>query len=230
MLDNYLHLIYLVTPYDMVSHCTPDWMIYFRQFHQLDVIEQNVFAAVGVPESFLTKKASGQAVKKTVNGLVVKRFYMSLVLYSLFKEMNMWSVAQKFNLPRGFTQNLLSSTAAFSSSVLHFCEELEEFWAYRALFTDLTQKLSYCVKPELIPLMEVSGVREARARQLYNAGYRSLSYLANAIPDMLVKTIEHLSRRQAIQIVSSAKMLLNEKAEALLEEVEELVRLPTDIP
>lgn len=230
VLDNYLHLIYLVTPYDMVSHCTPDWMIYFRQFHQLDVIEQNVFAAVGVPESFLTKKASGQAVKKTVNGLVVKRFYMSLVLYSLFKEMNMWSVAQKFNLPRGFTQNLLSSTAAFSSSVLHFCEELEEFWAYRALFTDLTQKLSYCVKPELIPLMEVSGVREARARQLYNAGYRSLSYLANAIPDMLVKTIEHLSRRQAIQIVSSAKMLLNEKAEALLEEVEELVRLPTDIP
>ncbi|XP_051897230.1 helicase POLQ-like isoform X2 [Pristis pectinata] len=172
VLDNYFHLIYLVTPYDMVSQCTPDWMIYFTQFHQLDLIEQNVFATVGVPESFLTKKASGQAVKK----------------------------------------------------------ELEEFWAYRALFTDLTQKLSYCVKPELIPLMEVSGVLEARARQLYNAGYKSLSYLANASPETLVKSIEHMSRRQANQIVSSAKMLLNEKAEALLEEVEELMRLPTDLP
>ncbi|XP_067850479.1 helicase POLQ-like isoform X2 [Heptranchias perlo] len=64
VLDNYLHLIYLVTPYDMVSQCTPDWMIYFRQFHQLDVIEQKVFATVGVPEGFLTKKASGQAVRK----------------------------------------------------------------------------------------------------------------------------------------------------------------------
>ncbi|XP_059821307.1 helicase POLQ-like isoform X1 [Hypanus sabinus] len=229
VLDNYLHLIYLITPYDMGSQCSPDWMIYFRQYHQLDVIEQKVFAAVGVPESFLTKKASGQAVKKAINWSVVRRLYLTLVLYSLFKEMNMWAVAQKFNLPRGFMQNLLSSAAAFSSSVLRFCEELEEFWAYRALFTNLTQKLSYCVKPELIPLMEISGVQEARARQLYNAGYKSLSYLANVSPETLVKSVEHMSRRQANQIVSSAKMLLNEKAEALLEEVEELMRLPIDL-
>ncbi|GCB64834.1 hypothetical protein scyTo_0014815, partial [Scyliorhinus torazame] len=205
VLGNYLHLIYLVTPYDMVSQCTPDWMVYFRQFHHLDVVEQKVFAIVGVPESFLTKKASGQAVRKTVDGFVVARFYLSLVLYSLFKEMNTWAVAQKFNMSRGFMQNLLNAAAAFSSSVLHFCEELEEFWAYQALFQDLTHKLSYCVKPELVSLMEVSGVLEARARQLYKAGYKSLSYLANASPEVLVKTIEHMSRRQAKQIVSSAK-------------------------
>ncbi|XP_078066017.1 helicase POLQ-like isoform X2 [Mustelus asterias] len=185
VLGNYLHLIYLVTPYDMVSQCTPDWMVYFRQFHQLDIVEQKVFAIVGVPESFLTKKASGQAVRKTVDGFVVARFYLSLVLYSLFKEMNTWAVAQKFNMSRGFMQNLLNSAAAFSSSVLHFCEELEEFWAYQALFQDLTHKLSYCVKPELVSLMEVSGVLE---------------------------------------------MLLNEKAEALQEEVEELLQLPIDLP
>ncbi|XP_078066024.1 helicase POLQ-like isoform X3 [Mustelus asterias] len=230
VLGNYLHLIYLVTPYDMVSQCTPDWMVYFRQFHQLDIVEQKVFAIVGVPESFLTKKASGQAVRKTVDGFVVARFYLSLVLYSLFKEMNTWAVAQKFNMSRGFMQNLLNSAAAFSSSVLHFCEELEEFWAYQALFQDLTHKLSYCVKPELVSLMEVSGVLEARARQLYKAGYKSLSYLANASPEVLVQTIKHMSKRQAKQIVSSAKMLLNEKAEALQEEVEELLQLPIDLP
>ncbi|XP_041042049.1 helicase POLQ-like isoform X1 [Carcharodon carcharias] len=230
VLGNCLHLIYLVTPYDMVSQCTPDWMVYFRQFHQMDVVEQKVFSTVGVPESFLTKKASGQAVRKTVDGFVVGRFYLSLVLYSLFKEMNTWAVAQKFNMSRGFLQSLLNSAATFCSSVLHFCEELEEFWAYQALFQNLTHKLSYCVKPELVPLMEVSGILEARARQLYKAGYKSLSHLANASPEMLVKTIEHMSRRQANQIVSSAKMLLNEKAEALQEEVEELLRLPVDLP
>uniref|UniRef100_UPI00398F51AE helicase POLQ-like isoform X2 n=1 Tax=Pristiophorus japonicus TaxID=55135 RepID=UPI00398F51AE len=197
VLGNYLHLIYLVTPYDMVSQCTPDWMIYFRQ---------------------------------AADGFVVTRFYLSLVLYSLFKEMNTWAVALRFNMPRGFMQSLLNSAAAFASSVLHFCEELEEFWAYQALFSDLTHKLSYCVKPELVPLMEISGVREARARQLHHAGYKSLSYLANANPEVLVKTIEHMSKRQAIQIVFSAKMLLNEKAEALQEEVEELLRLPSDLP
>ncbi|XP_060707348.1 helicase POLQ-like isoform X2 [Hemiscyllium ocellatum] len=230
VLGNYLHLIYLVTPYDIVSQCIPDWMVYFRQFHQLDAVEQKVFATVGVPESFLTKKASCQTVKKTVDDFVAARFYLSLVLYSLFKEMNTWAVAQKFNVSRGFLQNLLNSAATFSSSVQHFCEELEEFWAYHALFKDLTHKLSYCVKPELVPLMEVSGVQEARARQLYKAGYKSLTYLANANPEVLVKTIEHMSKRQANQIVSSAKMLLNEKAEALQEEVEELLRLPIDLP
>ncbi|XP_025743290.1 helicase POLQ-like isoform X3 [Callorhinus ursinus] len=109
-------------------------------------------------------------------------------------------------------------------------KELEEFWVYRALLGELTKKLTYCVKAELIPLMEVTGVLEGRAKQLYNAGYKSLMHLANANPEVLIRTLDHLSRRQAKQIVSSAKMLLHEKAEALQEEVEELLRLPPDFP
>lgn len=31
LLNSYLHLVYLVTPYDMISQCKPDWMVYFRQ-------------------------------------------------------------------------------------------------------------------------------------------------------------------------------------------------------
>ncbi|XP_027980019.1 helicase POLQ-like isoform X4 [Eumetopias jubatus] len=114
--------------------------------------------------------------------------------------------------------------------MIYFRQELEEFWVYRALLGELTKKLTYCVKAELIPLMEVTGVLEGRAKQLYNAGYKSLMHLANANPEVLVRTLDHLSRRQAKQIVSSAKMLLHEKAEALQEEVEELLRLPPDFP
>ncbi|XP_074084685.1 helicase POLQ-like isoform X2 [Macrotis lagotis] len=172
VLESYLHLIYLTTPYDMVSQCKPDWMIYLRQFNHLSPAEQKVAAIVGVSESLITKKASGQAVKK----------------------------------------------------------ELEEFWVYRALLTELTKKMSYCVKADLIPLMEVTGVLEARAKQLYDAGYKTLAHLVNADPEVLIRTIKHLSRRQAKQIVSSAKMLLNEKAAALQEEVEDLLRPPPDIP
>nr|XP_040148136.1 helicase POLQ-like isoform X3 [Ictidomys tridecemlineatus] len=172
VLESLLHLIYLTTPYDLVSQCDPDWMIYFRQFSQLSPAEQNVAALLGVSESFIGKKASGQAIRK----------------------------------------------------------ELEEFWVYRALLVELTKKLTYCVKVELIPLMEVTGVLEGRAKQLYNAGYKSLMHLANANPEVLIRTIDHLSRCQAKQIVSSAKMLLHEKAEALQEEVEELLRLPSDLP
>ncbi|KAM4709328.1 helicase POLQ-like [Discoglossus pictus] len=133
-------------------------------------------------------------------------------------------------MPRGSIQNLLNSSASFSSCVLHFCEELDEFWAYKTLLQEITKKLSYCVKSELIPLMEVAGVLEARAKQLYSAGYTTLAHLANADPSMMVQSIEHLSKRQANQMIFSAKMLLNEKAEALQEEVEELLRLPSDLP
>lgn len=31
LLSSYLHLVYLVTPYDMISQCKPDWMTFFRQ-------------------------------------------------------------------------------------------------------------------------------------------------------------------------------------------------------
>ncbi|XP_043825403.1 helicase POLQ-like [Dromiciops gliroides] len=148
----------------------------------------------------------------------------------LLKETNVWSVSEKFNLPRGYVQSLLSGAASFCSCVLHFCEELEEFWVYRALLAELMKKLSYCVKADLVPLMEVTGVLESRAKQLYDAGYKTVAHLANADPEVLLRTINHLSRRQAKQIVSSAKMLLNEKAEALREEMEDLLRPPPYIP
>ncbi|XP_010190138.1 PREDICTED: helicase POLQ-like [Mesitornis unicolor] len=230
ILESNLHLLYLATPYDMTFNCSPDWMIYLRQFNQLSAAEQKVADIVGVPESFITKKASGQAIRKAVDSAVVNRLYLTFVLYTLLKETNIWSVSEKFNMSRGYVQNLLNSAASFASCVLHFCEELEEFWVYKALLTELTKQLTYCVRTELIPLMEVAGVLEARAKQLYNAGYKTLAHLANANPETLVKMIEHLSRRQAKQIVSSAKMLLSEKAEALQEEVEELLKVPTDIP
>ncbi|XP_068043949.1 helicase POLQ-like isoform X2 [Anomalospiza imberbis] len=230
VLESNLHLLYLSTPYDMTSTCSPDWIIYLRQFNQLSAAEQKVADIVGVPESFITKMASGQAIRKNVDNAVVNRFYLTFVLYTLLKETNIWSVSGKFNLSRGYVQNLLNSAASFASCLLHFCEELEEFWVYKALLIELTKQLTYCVKTELIPLMEVAGVLEARAKQLYNAGYKTLAHLANANPETLVRMIEHLSRRQAKQIISSAKMLLSEKAEALQEEVEELLKVPMDIP
>ncbi|XP_057628255.1 helicase POLQ-like isoform X1 [Chionomys nivalis] len=230
VLESLLHLVYLTTPYDLAAQSEPDWMVYFRQFSQLSPAEQNVAALLGVSESFIGKKASGQAIRKKVDKNIVNRLYLSFVLYSLLKETNVWSVSEKFNMPRGHVQSLLTGAASFSSSVLHFCEELEEFWVYRALLVELTKKLTYCVKAELIPLMEVTGVLEGRAKQLYSAGYKTIMHLANANPDVLVRTIEHLSRRQAKQIVSSAKMLLHEKAQTLQEEAEELLKLPADLP
>ncbi|GAA6101686.1 helicase POLQ-like isoform X1, partial [Tachysurus ichikawai] len=230
LLNSFLHLVYLVTPYDMVSQIKPEWMIYFSQLTKLSAAEQKMAATIGVPESFLVRKAAGQSVRKSIDPAVVNRLYLALVLYSLLNETNVWNVSDRFQLTRGLIQTLVSSSSAFCSCVLHFTEELEEFWAYKALLTELTRRLTYCVQAELIPLMEVTGVMEFRAKQLYNAGYKSLAHLANADPNVLVKTVENLFKRQANQIVASAKMLLQEKAEALQEEVDELLMFPPDLP
>lgn len=109
-------------------------------------------------------------------------------------------------------------------------QEFEEFWPFKALLAELTKRLSYCVTAELVPLMEVAGVLEFRAKQLYSAGYTSLAHLANANPAKMSATLENLNKRQANMIVASAKMLLNEKASALQEEVDELLMLPLDLP
>lgn len=230
LLNSFLHLVYLVTPYDLVTQCKPDWMIYFRQFTNLSAAEQKMATAVGVAESFVARKAAGQSVRKSVDNVVVNRLYLALVLYSLLKETNLWIVSDRFQLTRGFVQTLLSSASAFGSSVMHFTEELEEFWPYKALIFELTRRLTYCVQAELIPLMEVAGVMEHRAKQLYNAGYKTLAHLANADPQILAQTIENLFKRQANQIIASAKMLIKEKAEALQEEVDDLLMLPSDLP
>uniref|UniRef100_A0A4W4G1B6 Helicase C-terminal domain-containing protein n=1 Tax=Electrophorus electricus TaxID=8005 RepID=A0A4W4G1B6_ELEEL len=230
LLNSFMHLVYLVTPYDMVSLCKPDWMIYFREFTKLSAAEQKIAAALGVPESFVARKAAGQSVRKCVDAVVVTRLYLALVLYSLLRETTLWNISDRFQLTRGFVQALLSSASAFCSCVLHFTEELEEFWAFKALLTELTRRLTYCVQAELIPLMEVAGVMEFRAKQLYNAGYKTLAHLANADPNVLVNSMENLYKKQANQIVSSAKMLLQEKAETLQQEVDDLLMLPNDLP
>ena len=49
-------------------------------------------------------------------------------------------------------------------------------------------------------------VHQARAKQLHSAGYKTLAHLANADPGDLVKSLENLSKRQANQIVASAKV------------------------
>ena len=49
---------------------------------------------------------------------------------------------------------------------------------------------------------------QSRAKQLYNAGYKTLTHLANADPSVLSKMIENLYRKQATLIVASAKVSL----------------------
>lgn len=47
---------------------------------------------------------------------------------------------------------------------------------------------------------------QGRARQLYNAGYRSVRDVASAEPTRLIREVDHMPKKVAFQIVAAAKV------------------------
>ncbi|XP_037087624.1 helicase POLQ-like [Pollicipes pollicipes] len=216
---NQLHLLYLVTPYDMMDNIRPAASVYFDLYMSLEPEEVAVARLIGVTEAHVVRMMSGGGGKAT-DRTVAHRFYLTLALHDTLRAGSLWTAADRLQLHRGQLQALLQATAAFSAAVLHFCQQLDEFWPFVQLLDVFNRKLATGCAAELAQLMELPAVKQGRARALFAAGYKSLSDVANADPEALVRTLDHLPRRVARQMVDSAKMLVLEKAEALQEEAE----------
>ena len=160
-----------------------------------------------------------------MNDEVLKRFYMTLVIYELWKTNNsIWKVAGEFQMDRGFIQQIIQSSASFTSGVLHFCEHLDEFWPYTNLLKDFTKRLQFNCSPlELTPLLELDGVKGARARQLYAAGLRTLEQIACLQANDLCAKVKNMQPFAAKAIIKSAKRLVKEKADILQTEAQNLL-------
>jgi POLQ-like helicase len=61
---NYLHLLYLATPYDMAEQVYVSWTIYMEEFAILGPAEVKVANLLGITDSYITKKVSGQVIRK----------------------------------------------------------------------------------------------------------------------------------------------------------------------
>jgi len=53
---------------------------------------------------------------------ILSRLYLALALRRLWQHESVWKVAQRFQLTRGYVQNLLQSCASFSHCLARFCE------------------------------------------------------------------------------------------------------------
>ena len=114
----------------------------------------------------------------------------------------------------------MSSAASFSASVFHFCQEVEEFWAYQELLEPFSKRLAHCCSPELLPLLDLPGVKIGRAKQLHSAGLVSVGDISRSKARELVEKVEHLSYKAATSIIQAAKLIVREKVEALRDEAE----------
>ncbi|XP_063238031.1 helicase POLQ-like isoform X2 [Bacillus rossius redtenbacheri] len=206
-----LHLLYLVTPYELAE-----------QYNELSAKEQLCAKVLGLSEGCMVRIGNGQT-PKNVAERVVRRFYLTLMLAELWRQESVWRVAAKYQVSRGFVQGLMTSAAAFAACVMRFCEELQELWAFKELLVTFSLQLSHCCTQELLPLMELPAVKKGRAQQLYNAGFKSLHDIANTSIGALVSSVDHLSRKVAGQIIAAARLLLLEKVESLREEAQEVL-------
>lgn len=75
---------------------------------------------------------------------MLNRFYLTLMLYDLWNQRSVWDVADEYDVPRGFVQTLMTSSAAFSSCVLRFCE-VRKYDIYSAVITKLNLLLSIII-------------------------------------------------------------------------------------
>nr|XP_054763892.1 helicase POLQ-like [Lytechinus pictus] len=206
----------------------PNWMVYMKQFSCLTESEHKVAELVGVSEFYMQCKMTGGSSKQFTPALERRahRFYLTLMLWEMMKRKSIWEVAACFDTPRGFVQSVFTSAASFAFSVQRFCEDLEEFWAVHQLLSKLVYDLTYCATVDLMPLLEIPGVKQGRAKQLVQAGYKTLHHLAHADHKDLISKIDHLPVKIAKQIVAAAKMALAERIEALHDEAEELTSSP----
>ncbi|XP_022698059.1 helicase POLQ-like isoform X1 [Varroa jacobsoni] len=220
-LTTHLHLLYLITPNDMIPKRLKG-ELYLDLYHELTQDDREVAATIGVTEELVTRLRLNKTIKGEERNLLLK-FYVTLQLNDLWKTKSVWEVAERFEEHRGSVQSLLSQATSHALSISHFCEGLEEFWALRDLLPAFVERLTHCSSMELIELLELPAVKRGRARQLYNAGFKTLSAVAKADPGELVRKVDHLSRKIATQMVATAKHLLLKKAEDLQEQADMLL-------
>ncbi|KAG5328374.1 HELQ Helicase, partial [Acromyrmex charruanus] len=192
LIDN-LHLLYLVTPYDSISQITPIGSIYYDVIMELTESQMQVARLLGITEAAANKIRDG-IIPKFIEKRVAHRFYVTLIVHELWNHHTVYSVAEKYQVNRGIIQSLLNAVSMFASSVVRFCQELPEFWA----FTEI-------------------------ARQLYKAGYKTLQSIAKADPKEIKKNIPYLSNKIVTQIIAAAKLLILQRAEDLKDECEDIL-------
>nr|XP_033323722.1 helicase POLQ-like [Megalopta genalis] len=208
ILVDYLHLLYLVTPYDIVSQIKPIGSIYYDVVTNLSETQMKTARLLGVNETSIIKLRDG-LMPKNVEPRVTQRFYVTLILYDLWTHHAVYTIADKYQVNRGILQNLLTGVSSFASSVVRFCQELEEFWSFGNILDVFSKRLSYCCPLELEVLMELPQVKIGRARQLYNAGYKTLQCIARVKPVDLRENIPYLSKNASIHIVEAAKVMFS---------------------
>lgn len=218
---NHLHLIYISTslfaeaelPYEVDA-----WLL-FESYMHLTEEEKTSAGVMGFDITMITRaRDTGRCDSN------LKRLFITLIVYDAYQnKLDLDMLSRRFGLQRGQIYSLLNQVASHASSLFRFVEEKKEnLWAFASLLPEMCQRLTYCCNPELIPLMELPGVKISRAKQLVNAGYRDIVSLAKAKDKDLTSKIDNINSNQARKIIKAARYKIKGLTEELEEQVESM--------
>ncbi|XP_055594514.1 helicase POLQ-like isoform X2 [Uranotaenia lowii] len=221
-----LHLLYIVVLEDggEVRPTDSDYVLFFDKISNEDTLIAKRFH---IGDFTISKILSRRTVPADIQP-TIRRFYRVLMVYDLWNLRAPQQVALKYKVDAGSIQTLMSNTASTAACLHRMCEELPELWAFRQLFAILVPRLAHCCTAELVPLMELPAVKIGRARQLFRAGFTSITSIAKAKSRDLVESVEHMNYRTANQLILSAKAKLMEEMEALKDQANEYLQVLED--
>lgn len=162
ILTNYAHLLYLVVSFN--SNAKGDELfpadagILYRIYMSLDETTQTLFRLLGFNEAIAVKMAKTMSVQGPLE-LKLNRLYKVLVLIDILNLKPLPRVALRFKVERGILQTLINQSTAAASAIVRLCDQLEDFWCYKALFERIGTKLDRCGTMELEPLLDLPAVK-----------------------------------------------------------------------
>lgn len=215
---NHLHLIFISTSLFAESELPLEvdtWRL-FDAYMDLTSEERMSSEVMGITSTIVSRARDTGRVD--VN---LKRFFVTLLVYDAYeRRMDLDTLSRRYGIQRGNVYSLLNQVASHSSSLYRFVEEKKEnLWAFVNLLPDMCTRLTYCCNPELVPLMQLPGVKLPRAKQLLSAGYRDLISIAKSKDREMMAKIDKLNVNQARHIIKAARHMLQGIKEELEEQV-----------
>lgn len=237
VLSDDLHVCYFLTPLQEIGE--PDWNTYRDLVHRLPALRQEIARKLGVDERVIDQRASGvlsaSAAVLTERGRrsmrVLKRFFSAMMLSDVLVETPLRDVEVRYQVNRGQIQALMKNAAMFSASICSFCSAMQ-WYSLEAVLASFVKRLGYGVRPDLVPLMEIKGVTPARARALWNAGYKTPKAVMEEQPEALKakvraanpesRSVKYFSIKAAAAVVREAHRLVLAHLRDKRTELEEL--------
>jgi POLQ-like helicase len=154
-----LHLFYVIAPEDIVDSIYPDNKFLHNCFINLDETLRVTMRAIGISEGLVIRLISRPASVKPSEMLMMKRFFVALMLLQLWNGKDVYEVGQTFKVSRGIAFSLMTSASSRAYTLFKFCEMYDEFWVFKGFLENFSKRLAYCCSAELLPLMELPGVK-----------------------------------------------------------------------